>query len=268
MGKAQIHLKKNQIALYTSFSDNSEFVDNLNGALGLGAYVEVDGQKYELLPGVYYENVVADRGITLYRGLIVSDENYRSWASGADRPFCWNVMLSQSLIEEKGLMQAIQLMEQNLAGTGLEYESFIGGIGRNLFYTVAASYLTIYLGILFMLIANTVIGLKYLMQQRANKRRYTTLLAVGANVNSLCKSAKVQIRLFFVLAISVAVCSSVFAIWSMFTSLLNLPVGVSIAKIITISGLAAALFLVIEFIYIYVVERVSNREIQALQAVD
>jgi putative ABC transport system permease protein len=268
IGKEQIQLKKNQIALYTSMKDSGDFMNILNSALELGAYIEVDGQKYELLSSVYYDNVVADRKITLYSALIVSDEDYRNWVSDASTPFCWNVVLNQEVVNEKGLMQAIQLMEQNLAGTGLEYESFISGIGRNLFYTVAASYLTIYLGILFMVIANTVIGMKYLMQQRANKHRYTTLLMLGANVNDLCKSAKSQIRLFFALALSIAVCSSIFAIWSMFTSFLKLPAGTSIVKVIVITGIAAVLFVVIEFIYIYIVERASSREIQALQVTD
>ncbi|HPV13127.1 MAG TPA: ABC transporter permease [Bacillota bacterium] len=268
IGKEQIQLKRNQVALYTSMKDSGDFMSILNGALELGAYIEVDDQKYELLSSVYYDNVVADRKITLYSALIVPDEDYRNWVSGASTPFCWNVVLSQELVNDKGLMQAIQLMEQNLAGTGLEYETFLSGIGRNLFYTVAASYLTIYLGILFMVIANTVIGLKYLMQQRANERRYTTLLMLGANVSQLCKSARSQIRMFFALALSVAVCSSIFAIWSMFTSFLKLPAGTSIVKVIAITGIAAVLFVVIELIYIHIVERASSREIQALQVID
>jgi len=83
-----------------------------------------------------------------------------------------------------------------------------------------------------MVIANTVIGLKYLIQQRANKRRYLTLLMLGANVNDLRKSARAQIRFFFALVLGVAVFSSVFAIWSMFTSFLKLPAGTSFARVI------------------------------------
>jgi putative ABC transport system permease protein len=265
IGKEQIQLKKNQVALYTSMKDRGDFMNILNGALELGAYIEVDGQKYELLSSVYYDNVVADRKITLSSAIIVSDEDYRNWVYDASTPFCWNVVLNQEIVKEKGLMQAIKLMEQNIMGTGLEYESFISGIGRNLFYTVAASYLTIYLGVLFMVIANTVIGLKYLMQQRANKHRYTTLLMLGASVNELCESARSQIRLFFALALGVAVCSSIFAILSMFTSFLRLPVGTSVVKVIVVSGIVAILFVVVEFIYICIVERTSSREIQALQ---
>ena len=77
-------------------------------------------------------------------------------------------------------MQAIQKVDERLSSTGLEYESYLSGIGRNLFYTVASSYLSIYLGVLFLLISNTVIGLKYLMQQHACRQRYRTLLMLGA----------------------------------------------------------------------------------------
>ncbi len=268
IGKEPIQLVKNQVALYTSMKDSSDFINILDGALKFGAYIEVDGQKYELLPSIYYDNVVADRMITLYSALIVSDDDYQNWVSDSSDPLCWNVLLNQKVVNEKGLMQAIQLMEQNLAGTGLEYESYISGIGRNLFYTVAASYLTIYLGILFLVIANTVIGLKYLMQQRENKRRYLTLLMLGANANDLCKSARAQIRLFFALVLGVAVCSSVFAIWSMFTSFLKLPVGTSLVKVIVIAGISSTLFVVIECIYIHIVEHTSSREIQALRVTD
>lgn len=268
IGQEPIRLERKQAALYTSMKDSSDFIDTLAAALKCGAYIEIDGQKYELLPGIYHDNVVADRKITLYSALIVADEDYRNWVSASSDPFCWNVLLSQNVVKEKGLMQAIQLMEQNLSSTGLEYESYIGGIGRNLFYTVAASYLTIYLGILFMVIANTVIGLKYLMQQRANKRRYLTLLMLGADIKDLCKSAKGQIRLFFALALGVAVCSSAFAIWSMFTSFLKLPAGTSFTRVILLAGIAFILFVVIEFIYIHIVEHTSNREIQALRVTD
>ncbi len=94
--------------------------------------------------------------------------------------FCYNVVLSDALIEDVGLMQGIMDMSQVLDSQGLHYESYLAGIGRNLFYTVAGSYITIYLGILFLIIANTVIGLKYLIWQRKNQRRYLTLLMLGS----------------------------------------------------------------------------------------
>ena len=103
---------------------------------------------------------------------------------------------------EMGLMQAIQKLEGFLSTTGLEYDSYLGGMGRNLFYTVSSSYLTIYLGILFLLIANTVIGLKYLIQQRQNKHRYVTLSMLGADLEEMCRSVRRQIRTYFGLVLA------------------------------------------------------------------
>ena len=129
--------------------------------------MSIDGQDYRLLTELYSDNVVADREITLYIAFIVPDEKYLAWTKDGQAPFCWNITVSQEAVDELGLMQAIQKVDERLSFTGLEYESYLSGIGRNLFYTVASSYLSIYLGVLFLLISNTVIGLKYLMQQHA-----------------------------------------------------------------------------------------------------
>ncbi|MBA4701067.1 MAG: FtsX-like permease family protein [Ruminococcus sp.] len=268
INKESIQLKERQIALYTSFRNSLDFVDTLSGAISAGAYVKIDNKSYELLPSLYDENIVADRKITLYSAMIVSDEDYRNWAKNSSEPFSWNVLLSKDSVQKNGLMQEIQSMENCLKAAGLSYESYISGIGRNLFYTVAASYLTIYLGVLFMLIANTVIGLKFLMYQRTNKRRYLTLLTLGAGIDDLCSSSQKQIRLFFTLVVGVASCSAFFAIWSMFTSFLKLPAGMGIHRVILLAGIGFFLFLFIQLIYINIVERASRREILALNITD
>lgn len=268
VGKPQIDLKENEVALYTSMKDNSELMSSLKKALNRGGYIVVDGAKYNLMPEIYYDNVVADRKITLYSALIVSDTNYKNWIDDAGEPFCWNLQLDQKFVDEKGLMQAIQHMGQIFSNENLTYESYLEGIGRNLFYTVATSYIAIYLGILFMIIANTVIGLKYLIGQRMNKRRYISLLMLGTDAKALCQSARHQIRVYFALAISVAVISGIFAVWSMFTSFLKLPAGTSLTKVLLISGISFVLFTVVEWIYIVVIEHASNREIMAIRVTD
>lgn len=269
IGQKPIKLKKNQVALYTShMKDSRNFTDLIDHVLKSDAYIEVDSQRYELLPKLYMDNIVADRKITLYTAFIVSEENYQKWAVSSREPICYNVLLNQKMVKDMGLMQAIKKMDSQLAGTGLEYESYLGGVGRSLFYTVAASYLTIYLGFLFLIIANTVIGLKFLMQQRSNIHRYFTLQMLGTSTKEICTSAKHQIYLFFILAFSVALCNSVFAVWSMFTNIMKLPAGISIGKLILFTALAFILFVVIELIYIYIITKISNREIRTLKIND
>ena len=268
IGKDPIELGTDGIGLYTSMKDDRAFTDLLEHTLKSRPEVSVDGQDYRLVPELYSDNVVADREITLYIAFIVPDEKYLAWTKDGQAPFCWNITVSQEAVDELGLMQAIQKVDERLSSTGLEYESYLSGIGRNLFYTVASSYLSIYLGVLFLLISNTVIGLKYLMQQHACRQRYRTLLMLGAGTKELCKCAGRQIGIFFLLAIGVAAVNSIFAVWSMFGSFMRLPAGTAASKVFLMAGVAFLLFLVFEWIYIHVVISASHREIRTLRATD
>lgn len=267
MGKDPINLGDHQLALYSSMARSGNFYSTLDSALKNHASIKVNGKEYALLPDVYHDNIVADRAITLYAALIVPDELFTQLARETE-PFCWNVHLAKSLTDKLGLMQAIEKMDTCLGATGLEYESYLGGIGRNLFYTVAASYLTIYLGVLFLLIANTVIGLKYLIQQRQNKHRYITLLMLGASTDLLCQSTRKQIQIFFSMVLEVAVCSSIFAIVSLFRSFTKLPDGSSITVAIALAATALVLFFLTEIIYVKIVKRTACREIRSLEITD
>lgn len=305
MGKEELQISDGQAAIYTSMGNDGDFgliwQEVLEGNVSIG----IDGEVYELLPDLCMDNVVADRAITLYLALIVPDDLYQELA---EEPwaYCWNVRLSDRVVEEAGLMRAIQDMEglldqteglttedptedptenptedptenptenpmenptENAAVTsaGIEYDSYLGGIGRNLFYTVAASYLTIYLGVLFWLIANTVIGVKYLIGQRETKHRYETLSMLGAHTSSMCVSVNRQIRLYFSLVLVTAIVSSAAAIYSMFTSLTRLPVGVSVGKVALLAVLGLVIFAGLEILYISIVRRMADREIRMLQ---
>ena len=175
-----------------------------------------------------------------------------------------NMRLRNDLVEEMGLMQAVQKMDARLSEMGIEYDSYLGGIGRNLFYTVAASYLTIYLGVLFWLIANTVIGLKYLIAQRQTKHRYETLTMLGADMGAMCESVKKQIGIYFRFVIILALASGGAAIYTMFTSFTKLPVGASVFTVALLCAAALLIFLILEKIYITLAVRVACREIRQL----
>ena len=106
----------------------------------------------------------------------------------SDRLFCYNAMLRPELTEKEGFMQTLEKASEIFREKGLVYESYLSGIGRRMFYTVAGSYITIYLGILFMIIANTSIALKYLMKQQGNRKSYRTIMMLGEDVWTICHS--------------------------------------------------------------------------------
>ncbi len=264
IGKEEMELGGQKAAVYSSIANHGTFGTIMESALKKGTSIGIDGTEYDFLPTLYYYNVVADRAITLYMALIVPDELYTELAKHPE-PYCRNIHLSDDIVEKMGLMQAVQKMDAQLADTGIEYDSVLGGIDRNLFYTVAASYLTIYLGVLFWLIANTVIGLKYLISQRQTKHRYETLIMLGADMQSMSKSVKKQISVYFALVLSVALVNSAAAIFTMFTSFTKLPVGAPVETVIVLSAAALAVFAGIEFLYIYIVRRTASREINRLE---
>ena len=199
--------------------------------------------------------------------LVVPDDLYTDLV-GEEPPFCWNVTLDPEFVSEKGLMQALYHVTGLLEGTGLDYESYLSGIGRQLFYVVAASYLSLYLGILFLIIANTVLGLKFLMQQRSTRHRYETLLTLGANEEALYASAKTQIRLYFTLVIGVAAFSSIFGIISLNNGLMSFKAVEDMGTIMITAGIAVLVFLLIELGYVWLIQSESKREIHRLNSLD
>ncbi len=267
LGRKTLHLSGGEAALYSSTASDGDFGTAVQQALKENISIGIDGTAHALLPVLYCDNVVADRAITLSLGLIVPDELYPQLAR-EEEPYCRNVRLSDDVTEKSGLMQAVREADALFAASGIEYDSYLGGIGRNLFYTVAASYLTIYLGVLFGLIANTVIGMKYLIGQRRTRHRYETLAMLGADLPSMRRSVKKQIDLYFLLVLIPALASGTAAVFSMFTSFAKLPMGVSPVTTILLSIAALIVFAGLETLYICIVKRTACREISRLASAD
>ena len=266
MDQHPINLNPGEMAFYNSGMFGG-YIDELRGAMNTNPEIRIEGKAYTLVSEVQTANLVADRYITIMFALIVPDDVYQE-VIGDEPPFCWNVALDSDFVQEQGLMQALYHMDGLLKGTGLAYESYLSGIGRQLFYIVAGSYLTLYLGVLFLIIANTVLGLKFLMQQRSTQHRYETLLILGANEHALFASVKKQIRVYFALVIGIAVISSIFGIVSMYSGFMSFKAVEDIGTITMLAGIAVFVFLLIEFGYVGLIQSESKREIRRLNSLD
>lgn len=264
IGKAPIILEDHEVAMYS----DEEYLSSygiLKKALQKNPTIRIGEKQYELLSTLYTSNLVADRAITLTYSLIVPDAVYDSLIGSSQDPWLWNMTLNNEFVEEKGLMQGMHEVEQVLNTFGLDYESYLSSMGRQLFYTVAGSYTTFYLGIMFLIIANTVLGINFLMQQRSTRHRYHTAAMLGASIESLCASARKQIWLYFGLVISVALVSSIFGIWSLLNIFpsMSLSVGNTIVIAIILMGL-----IVFELCYIWMIQRKSDEEIKKLKEIE
>ena len=258
-GKEQIILKDNEVALYSDPVFKVE--DVMENALKERPTLYFDGEEYKLIDKYYNDSIVTDKLITIMYGFIVSEEVFNKYTDENNVSTYWNATLNYGFVKEKGLMQAIAEVNEKLDTTGICYESYLQNIGRELFYTVAASYTTIYLAIIFLIIANTVMGVQFLMHQQKTKKRYQSLIYLGASYEMLCKSARNQTTWYFSLPIVIAAISSIFAVRALFTGIMTKEMQEQLGKLMTISIVIIILICVIELIYMEFVKKSSDKNI-------
>lgn len=241
----------------------SERTKILNSILETSPEVSLDGNPFHLTGTIQTTNLVTDRSITLSFALILPDEAFENYTQGEYSVYL-NGILTKDTIESTGLMSAISDMNAALNETDLSYESYLQNMGRQLFYMVSASYITIYLAIIFLIIANTVIGLQFLMSQQKSGRRYRTLIRLGAAYRTLCQSAKKQISWYFGLPTAVAALSSLFGVRALFTGILPSRIKDNLFEMMIVSAAMILAICMIEYIYIAAVKRSSDRYLLSL----
>lgn len=265
-GLPELTLASDEAAIYcdsdVSSAENTALLDRL---IADGAAVTIDGGPFTLTGQVQSVSVVTDRSITMLFALIVPDAAFEHYTQG-DYDVYLDGVLAPSMTEGKSLMNAIADMNALLNPLGLKYESYLQNLGRELFYIVAASYLTIYLAIIFLVVANTIIGVQFLMGQQKAARRYRTLVRLGAEHDTLCRAAKAQINWYFGLPVGVAAVSSLFGVRALFSGILSASAQSGMTEMMIAAGAMILLLCVVEWIYMAAVKRSSSRYLLGLMA--
>ena len=263
-GKPALQLGEKEAAVYidTEFTTVSRTA-MLNQVLAGHPKVELDGSPIHLTGEVQSVNLVTDRSITLSFALILPDEAFLYYSQGMYDTYV-NAVLSEQALDGNSLMTAYLDLNEKLDETGIEYESYLQNIGRQLFYTIASSYITLYLAIVFLVVANTIVGVQFLMSQQKTGRRYQTLIRLGATYETLCQSAGKQITWFMGLPVLVAAVSSLFGVRALFTGILSSRTRGTVAEMMFVSAAMILLLCVIEYIYMRVVKRSSDRYLLTL----
>lgn len=258
-GKEKLYLKDNEVALYNDPEYKAGEI--IESALKERPILYLEDKEYRLVDKCYSGSIVTDRLITISYGLIVPETVFNKYTEENNVSTYWNATLNKEFVKEKGLMQAISEVNEKLNTTEIKYESYLQNIGRELFYTVSASYITIYLAVIFLIIANTVLGVQFLMNQQKTKKRYISLTYLGSSYEMLCKSARNQITWYFSLPIIVAEIGSIFAVRSLFTGIITTSMKNNVGKLMVISIPVIVIISVIELVYMNIVKRSSDKNI-------
>lgn len=268
-GKPALTLAENEAAVYqdTEFTNASRMA-MFNKILSGHPEAMLEGNPVYLTGEIQSVDLVTDRSITLSFALILPDEQFLQYTNG-DYEVYINGIMSQDATRAGSLMNAISDMNARLDGIclqdmGIEYESYLQNIGRQLFYMVAASYITIYLAIIFLVVANTIMGVQFLMDQQQTGRRYQTLVHLGATYKDICLSARKQISWFMGVPVFVAAISSIFGVKALFTGLLSARLQGTQREMLVVSAAMIFLLCVVEYIYMTVIKRSSDRYLLTL----
>ncbi len=245
---------------YASFGGGKELLD---GILGAAPKAWLDGKELSLTGEVQTTDLVTDCSITLSFALILPDKLFAYYTRG-DYTGYLNGVLEKSASGDASLMSAISDMNQKLDETGLAYESYLQNMGRKLFYMVASSYITMYLAIIFLIVANTMVGVQFLISQQKSSRRYRALIHLGAAYRALCKSARKQINWYFGIPAAVAMFSSLFGIRALFTGILPSSAKTDLPRMMAVSAAMVFALCIAEYIYIAAVKRSSDHYLLGL----
>lgn len=257
-GMEPLNLQEHQIAIYGHpqfLSD--EKARSVEALLKEKVSVQIGATNYEVVPRVCNENLVAYQMVTILSGFIVPDQMFEDLIGESSYSY-WNGILDPVLVEEKGLMEAVMSVNDRLKTSDLYYESYLETAGREMFYQVAIGYTTIYLAVIFLIIANTLLGVQFLIQQEKTGDRYRVLLAMGSSCRELCHSTEIQIRWHYGLALGIAFFSSIFGVQTLF----RLIGHVQDPKDFWLMAAGVILLLYLtETAYIIGVKKISNRRI-------
>lgn len=267
-GLPKIKLREKEAAVYmdTGFT-SAPRTAILNRIIAANPEVHINQESFQLTGSLQTTNLVVDRSITLSFALILSDDTFEQLTLGNETVY-QNAVLSPSQTEGKSLLTAVSDANALLTKAGIHYESYLQNLGRQLFYVVSASYITIYLAIVFLIIANTIIGIQFLTQQQRTKGRYQTLIRIGASYHSICYSAKKQIHWYFGIPVIIAAVSSLFGIRALFSGLLF---SYDQADLTTMMWISCAMILplcVVEYVYMTVVKKSSGKYLLSLMTLE
>ncbi len=266
-GKEPVVLGEGELA---TFIDNDvsrdQIVSGFNKVLEQRPQVTLAGKDYVLTGQVQTTPVVTDYLLSPGFALIISDEDFDQLVQDNYRSYL-NAALDEDKYIDGNIFQTLEYVTNKIDSERTliyEYESYMNNMGRQLFYLVATSYVTIYLALVFLVIANTILGVQFLMNQKKSSKRYKTLVKLGATHKIMCQSSSKQINWYFGIPIAVAAVSSFFGVRALFAGILSSRTKTSMSNLMISAAIVLIAFVLIECIYILVVKRASYKYLKTL----
>lgn len=266
-----LDLHSNEIALY--FNPDLMPMDDLEPlpvldhilkkAVDKGqSLISIDDQEVLIRPSIPLRGLVADRSVEIHSAFIVPNLMFEHLLNTETYASYWNFRIPEKMQEDQGLMKPMMEARDILTDSGFQFESYLQNFGRSLFYVVAGSYATLYMGLLFLIIACTVLALQFLTQMKQTRERYATLAVLGAKRQLMKQSMQRQVFLTFLLPMSLACISGAVGIRAMISFvMINIEKG---PLLYPMAITFACIVILIFVIYGVAVARTANHELDKI----
>lgn len=271
-GAEPLSLKSDEAVLYlnpdffsTDKSKELSMLDNIfkEATRKKEALITIKAQPIYFIPSVPMRGLVADRSIRIVSALVIPDDKFNEVVNSNTHRMFWNFCIPETIKATEGLMTPMKAVSDLLNSSGFGYESYLNNFGRQLFYVVAGSYTTLYMGFMFLIISCTVLALQFLTQMQQTRRRYLTLSMLGAGREQMKKSMHQQVLWYFLLPMLLACVSGSVGLSGMQMYLLP-PIANKELLYVFAAVIACAVILVIG-IYAVAVAHSADHEINKLQ---
>lgn len=213
-GKPKLKLKANEAYLFTSLDSLTDYVDPI---LGKNAVVKLYGKDITITNKTYeLEQLGTSQAgynfTSASIGLVVDDSYIPASAEPVNS--IWNVNLNKGVSEKKfademaDKMFARHAEKQDMGSSHLSNQTRSGVLQDAVGTSVLFTYIGLYLGIVFLVASAVILALQQLSEAEDSHHRYQILKKIGAEKRMLNQSVLMQIGIYFIMPLGLAIVHS------------------------------------------------------------
>ncbi len=196
-----------------------QMIDLRNEALKQNSNIEINGKTYHAKYKECKDGFVLMSTSNMNAGIILVPDNFEIKKENTVQYFLaanYNAETEEEKVElEKVLAGEVDSeLFDNLSEKGIDLEGMtrISLIESSKGLSTIIIFISIYLGIIFLIASSAILALKQLTESSDNKQRYTILRKIGCDEKMINQALFRQIFIFFMMPLTLAIVHSIFGI--------------------------------------------------------
>ncbi len=215
-GNQEYSLEDNQFIVLCDFDSMKTLRDQ---ALKENDIITLKGKEYKAKYDECQEGFIDMSSSHINTGIILVPDSVEFTDSEKERTFLAANYNADTEEEKENIEKAFtdesnSELYKNILAKGLDFDGMtkISIIESSVGVATMVVFISIYLGIIFLIVSSAILALKQLTESSDNKERYNILRKLGADEKIINKALFKQIGLFFIFPLILAIIHSIFGI--------------------------------------------------------